>query len=249
MPDPQLTIKLVANDDGLRSKLREVNDSIRAQQEEYRRAFVNMDSVFGGFLRNLTSGTKTFGQAWASMVDGMAEKFLQGLERQLTAFFAHKLVELAIHSTTEASKDAISEAGHARESIRTAYSAAKHAFDATADIPIVGPALAPIAAAGAFAAVTAFGSAEGGQYLVPAPQLTMLHPQEMVLPAAIASRMRDVVEGRSTGASPQQPVTVIVQHSVNAVDAESFQQHLRRHSAMIGSEVARVLRKKGITAK
>jgi predicted phosphoribosyltransferase len=182
------------------------------------------------------------------MVDGMAEKFLQGLERQLTAFITHKASELVIHSATEASKDAISEAGHARESVRTAYSAAKHAFDATADIPIVGPALAPIAAAGAFAAVSAFGSAEGGQYLVPAPQLTMLHPQEMVLPAAIASRMRDVVEGRSPGASPQQPVTVIVQHSVNAVDAESFQQHLRRYSSMIGNEVARVLRKKGLSS-
>jgi hypothetical protein len=247
MPDPQLTIQLVANDEGLRAKLREVNDSIRAQQKQYSRAFASMDSVFGGFIRNLTSGTKTFGQAWAAMVDSMAAKFLQGLERQLAGFLAHKLSELTIHTTTEAAKDTISAAGHARESVRTAYSAAKHAFDATADIPIVGPVLAPIAAAGAFAAVTALGSAEGGQYLVPAPQLTMLHPQEMVLPAAIASRMRDVVEGRAS--SSAQPVTVIVQHSVSAVDAESFQQHLRRHGNLIGNEVARALRRKGLTAK
>jgi hypothetical protein len=87
-------------------------------------------------------------------------------------------------------------------------------------------------------------SAEGGQYLVPGDQLTMLHRNEMVLPAGVADRMRGVIEGGGGGG-----ISVIVNHSVNAVDAQSFQQHIRRHGNMIGNEVARVLKKRGVAAK
>ena len=152
-------------------------------------------------------------------------------------------MEVAIHAQAEATKDAVSKAEHAKEDTRTAYGAAKAAFESVVHTPIIGPILAPLAAAAAFAAVTAFGSAEGGQYLVPGPQLTMLHPQEMVLPAGLASRMRDVVEGRAAGGGGG--ITVVVNHSVNAVDAESFQGAIRKHGNMIGNEVARVLRRKG----
>ncbi len=65
----------------------------------------------------------------------------------------------------------------------------------------------------------------------------------MVLPAGVADRMRGVIEsGGGRG------LTVVVNHSVSAVDAESFQSHIRRHGHMIASEVAGVLRKRGVTA-
>ncbi|MGC1187472.1 MAG: hypothetical protein WA871_08770, partial [Candidatus Acidiferrales bacterium] len=47
------------------------------------------------------------------------------------------------------------------------------------------PVLAPIAAAGAFAAVMAFGSAERGA-VMPEDMMMALHKQEMVLPAHIS---------------------------------------------------------------
>jgi hypothetical protein len=74
-----------------------------------------------------------------------------------------------------------------------ANKAAASTYAATADIPIVGPVLAPIAAAGAFAAVMAFDvfSAAGG-FDVPAGlnPVTQLHAREMVLPAGIADPLR-----------------------------------------------------------
>src|SRR5262249_15202934 len=61
---------------------------------------------------------------------------------------------------------------------------------------------APIAAAAAFAAVGALGSAEGGQWEVPGLQMTMLHPREMVLPAHLAQGVRNVVEKGGPRFSP-----------------------------------------------
>jgi hypothetical protein len=65
----------------------------------------------------------------------------------------------------------------------------------------------------------------------------------MVLPAGIANQMRSVIGGG--GGSGGSGVTVVVNHSVSAVDAASFQGHIRRHSNMIANEVTRALKRKG----
>ena len=230
MPENDVKIRITADASGVKQ------GAMQAKEE--------LEEILSSFVNGMLRGNETLGQAWAKMVDNMAAKFVAGLEQQLLSFLQHKLMELTIHTGTETAKDQASKAVHAKEDERTAYSAAKGAWESVVHTPIIGPILAPLAAASTFAAVTAFGSAEGGQYLVPATQLTMLHAQEMVLPAGLASRMRDVVEGR--GGAQAQPINVVVNHSVNAVDAESFQSHVRRHAHMIGNEVARVLRKRGV---
>ncbi len=234
-------------DEQVLMRAKAVTDSLTEQQKQYqkmeqniRRIFSGMQSVFSGFTRDLLSGNKSISQSWDKMVDDIATKFVEGLEKQLMAFLQKKVMEIAIHAQTEETKEAISKATTQKEDLRTAYSAAKNAWKATAGIDIVGPVLAPIAAAAAFAGVVSFGSAEGGQYYVPNNQLTMLHPQEMVLPAGIANQMRSVIGGGGGGGG----TTVIVNHSVNAVDAASFQQHIRRHSNMIANEVTRALKRK-----
>jgi len=207
-------------------------DEAKNAEQQWQKIMSGMQGTFSSFTQDILSGHQTIAQSWTKLVDGLASKFIEGLERQLFSFIA-----------TEAAKDSVSAAGHAKEGERTAASAAQHAYDAVVDTPIIGPVLAPIAAAGAFAAVTAFGSAEGGQYYVPNNQLTMLHPQEMVLPAGIANQMRNVIGGGGSGGSG---VTVVINHSVSAVDAVSFQGHIRRHSNMIANEVTRALKRKGV---
>jgi hypothetical protein len=213
--------------------------SLSRRQKLWDQTFKGISGAFSTFVNGIASGHQTLSQAWVKMVDGMVTQFIGGLEKQLMSFAEHKLMELTIHTSTEAAKDEASRAAHAKEDERTAYSAAKAAWESVVHTPIIGPILAPIAAASTFAAVSAFGSAEGGQYLVPAEQLTMLHRNEMVLPAGVADRMRGVIEGGGGGG-----VTVVVNHSVSAVDAESFQAHLRRHANLIGKEVSRMLKKK-----
>ncbi len=89
----------------------------------------------------------------------------------------------------------------------SAAKAAAGAYSAVAGIPYVGPILAPAAAAVAFSAVAAYqtvASAEGGWGNVPfddAPAL--LHRNEMVLPASIASSVREMAaRGGISGNAP-----------------------------------------------
>jgi hypothetical protein len=214
--------------------------SLSRRQKLWDQTFKGISGAFDTFINGLLSGQQKLSQAWEKLVESMVSKFVDGLEKQLMSFIEHKLMELTIHTSTEQAKDVASKAAHAKEDERTAYSAAKGAWESVVHTPIVGPILAPIAAATTFAAVSAFGSAEGGQYIVPSEQLTMLHRNEMVLPAGVADRMRGVIEGGGGGGG----TTVVVNHSVSAVDAESFQSHIRRHANLIGNEVARVLKKK-----
>jgi hypothetical protein len=163
------------------------------------------------------------------MADDMAMKFISSLEQQLVQFLVHLAV-----------KDAADKAASAKNNLRAAYDSAHNTYKWATGV--VGPVIAGVLAAGAFVAAESLGSAEGGQYYVPNNQLTMLHPQEMVLPAGIANQMRSVIGGGGSGGSG---VTVVVNHSVSAVDAASFQGHIRRHSNMIANEVTRALKRKG----
>lgn len=97
------------------------------------------------------------------------------------------------------------------------------AFASTAAIPIVGPALAPGAAAAATALAEGFAiaattaaalsiaSAEGG-YDIPGGvnPITQLHEKEMVLPQAQANVIRDLAKSGSSGGS-NAPTTIINQ--------------------------------------
>jgi hypothetical protein len=113
-----------------------------------------------------------------------------------------------------------------------ANKAAAGAYAATADIPVVGPVLAPAAAAAAFTAVMAYDvfSAEGG-FDIPAGlnPVTQLHEREMVLPADIAEPLRANLSGAGGGGGDIH---------IHAVDAQSFQRLLSNNKGAL----ARALR-------
>lgn len=209
-----------------------------------------MDQSISGFLR----GTESFGKAWQNLWSGMVVSMAQKLADMMLKWIEHHVALLVIHVTEKEDEVAAEGAASAQsKSISLADAIAKihHAAASaasrvySAEAPL-GPVIAGLLAAGTYTAVLGFGamaSAEGGQYYVPNNQLTMLHPQEMVLPAAIANQMRSVIGGGGSGGSG---MTVVVNHSVNAVDAASFQGHIRRHGNMIANEVTRALKRKGV---
>jgi hypothetical protein len=206
--------------------------TIKQQEKRWQDLAKTISSSISGALNSWIQGSQTLSQAWAKMAEDMAMKFISSLEQQL--------VEFVVMSAT---KESVDEAQAKKSGLRAAYDAAKKAWAWASDK--ISPFVAPVIAAATFAGVEAFGSAEGGQYIVPGNQLTMLHRNEMVLPAGVADRMRGVIEGGGGGGG----VTVVVNHSVNAVDAESFQQVIRRHGNIIGNEVARVLKKRGMSPR
>jgi hypothetical protein len=83
--------------------------------------------------------------------------------------------------------------------------------------------------------------AQGG--IVPSTGLALVHGGEMVLPAGLSDGIHQLVKGDGRG---QQAFQVNVYHSVNAIDAASFKDTMRRHGHILGEEVARVLKKKTV---
>jgi hypothetical protein len=92
-------------------------------------------------------------------------------------------------------KEAVTKTSHAKQTLIDAKGAASGAYKAVVGIPVVGPILAPVAAAAAFAGVMAF-SAEKGAWNVGADNAPfLLHKEEMVLPAHLARPLRSLVQG------------------------------------------------------
>ena len=107
----------------------------------------------------------------------------------------------------------------------SAWQAAAGAYAAMAAVPMIGPVLAPVVAAGALAAVISLGShiasAEGGWENVPSDQLAMIHKNEMILPAQVADSVRNMASGTGDGGAPMHV-------HIHAMDAASFHDYLKQ---------------------
>jgi hypothetical protein len=242
-------LKIKANSDAIAAKAQ--TDSMKLQEKNIDQVFSKIKSGMDQTIRGMLTGTENFSKAWQQMWSGMVVSMAEKLADMMLKWVEHHVSLLIVHATEKEQEVASEAAASAQsKSISLADSLAKiqhNAASAASGVyqaeSYLGPVIAGLMAAGTYTAVLGFGamaSAEGGQYYVPNNQLTMLHPQEMVLPAGIANQMRSVIGGGSGGGG----TTVIVNHSVNAVDAASFQQHIRRHSNMIANEVTRALKRK-----
>ncbi|HEY2362991.1 MAG TPA: hypothetical protein VGK36_17860 [Candidatus Angelobacter sp.] len=227
-------------------------DSLRLQEKNLTQFFSKVKSAMDQSISGFLKGTESFAKAWQNMWSDMVVSMVQKLADMMLKWVEHHVAMLVIHAT-EKEGEVAADASAAAESKgisladaiakihHSAAAAASRVYEAEAPL---GPVIAGLLAAGTYTAVLGFGamaSAEGGQYYVPNNQLTMLHPQEMVLPAGIANQMRNVIGSGGGGG-----VTVVVNHSVSAVDASSFQSHIRRYSNMIANEVTRALKRKGV---
>lgn len=137
----------------------------------------------------------------------------------------------------------------ARQTVmNSAVEAAARAWAATAAIPFVGPILAPIAAAGSFAGVLAFGanisSAAGGWDRIPGDQLAMVHKNEMVLPANLAESVRRMSTVGAEGAGGGDHFTV----NISAMDAVSFLDALERNSSEMVTAITTLARNQRLAA-
>jgi hypothetical protein len=219
----------------------------------------NIANSFTTAIHGMISGTETLTSAFKKMGQQMLSSMEAVLEKMLSQWLQHHIMELLIHTQTKqeevvqeeaasAEKQTISMRDHMQQVLMLAKQTAISAWNALSKIPVIGPALGAAAAASTFAAVMAFGSitsAAGGFYEVDRDQLAMIHKNEMVLPAGIAERLRSTVDG--SGGMAGSAVSVNVYHNVNAIDAASFKDTIKQHSNIIGNEVVRVLKKKGIT--
>ncbi|HJX85777.1 MAG TPA: phage tail tape measure C-terminal domain-containing protein, partial [Candidatus Angelobacter sp.] len=226
-----------------------VRQSQNLNQEIEQTFIQNLNSMNQQLATFITTGQANWSQLATSAIEEIIKIGLQWVESQLLM----KLFGIEAKKTElETSIATIVAEIQAQAQLAGATAYAFNAWDPPAAATAAAAAIEIVSGFGiAAAALGGAGSAAGGQWEVPGIQPTILHPQEMVLPASLASRMRNVIElgGGLSGGGGGGGITVVVNHSVSAVDAESFQGTIKKHSNMIGNEVARILKKKGLGAK
>lgn len=162
--------------------------AVNARTQYARQAANSIASGWAGQLARMATLQQGFGTTVRGIWGGLVGMFEQAFARILQQWIL-----------TLIAKEAVSKSFHMKEVMQEAKKAAASAWNSTAKIPIVGPILAPIAAATAFAGVMAFSAKEG--YDVPAMagpgidgkggQVGVVHPREMVLPADLADQIRN----------------------------------------------------------
>lgn len=218
-------------------------------QAAWQKAFQPISQAFDTSINGIIQGTETMRQAEAKAAQSIALAFIDAEAKKLTMFVASEAMILARGVATEMGLTAASAAGNvSRLASKTAadatgkaedvalgtaqinasaMKAAAGAYSAVAGIPIVGPVLAPAAAATAYAGVMAFDvlSAAGGM-VVPANvnPLTQLHENEMVLPAHIASPLQAMIQGSGNmgGGGGDSHVTNNLTMNANVADGGDF---------------------------
>lgn len=178
-------------------------------------------------LAQMATGMKTFSQGIVALWQGLVGAITQALSNMIAQWITKQLAALLlgkVASSTSAASQIVANAGVA----------AAAAYASTAAIPIIGPALAPAAAATALSGTLSFlplAFAEQG-YDIPAGvnPITQLHQEEMVLPAEHANVIRDLAANGGAEASP-----LVI--NISALDAKSVEKLFMENKSKLHSAI------------
>lgn len=241
------------------AKSQDLNQQASANvQKSWQNVLAPIDNAFSQSINGMLRGTETLKQGIARAGQSIVLSFIDAAEKSLMRWVASELAKLTITETTQAgmteaaaanqaAQTAIKQEGKAADAamdstsiLNNAYTAATGAFSAVAGIPIVGPILAPVAAAAAFAGVMAFDviSAAGGMGAVPFDDMpALLHKNEMVLPASIAAPLRSAIG--SWGMAPTAPAAnANLPTASSRGSAQSGDVHLHAHMTVTSGNPA-----------
>jgi hypothetical protein len=160
----------------------------------------------------------------------------------------------AARTAATVSADAAGAAVRAATGSATVLGDAAKAYSGTyasvAQIPYVGPVLAPIAAAAAYAAVAAYetlASLDTGTLNVPSNMIAQLHAGEMVVPQTFASGIRSALGGTTNNSSGSSDTHLHYNPTVAAGSGADVGQQLAAHAAALKSWVGNISRNGNLT--
>ena len=206
---------------------------LRKQMLQWKDIHQEMGNQFMASLNNMNQSLAAFVVTGKANWKNLASSAIESMVSMVLKYEESKAI-MEILDALGLTKKKISNAAEAHSSASTASA------NTLADVPYPAniPASVQVLTLGEALAVKA---SAGGDWQVDRDRLNFVHKDETILPAGIAGKLRSMVESVSSNSG----VTVVVNHSVSAVDAASFQGHIRRHSNMIANEVTRALKRKG----
>lgn len=197
-------------------EMKKITSQVAVEQKaQWDKAFAPIGSAFEKSMNGIIQGTLTLKKALSQMFQSIALEFANiGVkmvvqwvsdEARKTMATAEGTQSRSMMETIAASESsAVGGMAAVKNIMNSAYEAMAGAYKAIVGIPFIGPALAPVVAAGAFTAVAGLAgsvaSAEGG-YDIPSGlnPMTQLHEKEMVLPAKHAEVIRGMADGNGSG--------------------------------------------------
>ncbi|MER5000391.1 tape measure protein [Providencia stuartii] len=172
-------------------------------------------------LKDLVNGTQTLGGTISSIVSDMGQSVVGALAEMTAKWLVYQAVQLAVGKTTQAS------AGTALFTNAQAMAklAALNAYASTAAIPLVGPAMAPIAAASASAfaepmaagigALSLAGMAHDGVDKVPETGTWLLQKGERVVTSQTSAKLDATLERVRNERNEQQAMQGNINPEIN----------------------------------
>lgn len=192
--DQILALRRKHNDDILNMDIKAAETSSKAWQKSFQTLNGAIDGQISGILRGTESLQQAFLKVAATIVQSVIKSVIDwGLKNAETTIMniSGYGAQTAALATSTAAQTGIRAAGAAAQKAVTlsgvqadAAKASSGAYAAIASIPIIGPALAPIAAAAAYAGTIAIASFDIGSWSVPSDMLARIHKNEMIVPAS-----------------------------------------------------------------
>ena len=202
--DLQEIARLQAQED--QQQYQETTRSLQLQRQQYQNYFNEITGGFTHAIDDMLVKGRGFTADMQHMWGNLATTFVNSWVKMGLMVGEQELYMTAAHiagNEARVSSDKSASAQSAmlrmtdtlKQVTADAVKAASGAYAATVDIPIIGPALAPVAASGAFLAVEALGSIaafETGGY-TPKGGLAILHPNETIVNSPLTNALNTIV--------------------------------------------------------
>jgi hypothetical protein len=220
--------------------------SLDQQQRQYEAFGETIARAFNSQLHGLLSGTETWRAAFKNILEDLLIRFIEWSEYIVVKYVAGEAAKTAATTAGVAARTGAEQAGAAASlasqgaaMIRSILSSAAEAFAGVFGFlaPIMGP-LAAGPATAAYGAVAGMAgsvaSADIGMWSVPADMLTLVHHNELIMPAAQAGAFRDMLSGDASQGAPSRAAVHVhptTNFHVSAVDSGSVAQWMKSNSA------------------
>jgi hypothetical protein len=232
-----------------RSEQRQLSALTRQALAEQSQSYIQFSNVvasaFNSQLRGLLSGTESWRDAFKSILSQLLIEFISSVDSMVVQWAVGEAAKTAATATGTASRSSLQQVGAAASLasqgatvIRSILGSAAEAFAGVFGFlaPVMGPfAAGPAAAAQATvaSAAGAVASADIGMWSVPADMLTLVHHNELIMPATEAGAFRGLLSTSSTGKDRDRghvSISPTTHLHVNAIDGGSVSQWMRSNS-------------------
>ncbi|MGO9774384.1 MAG: hypothetical protein ACLPSW_33495 [Roseiarcus sp.] len=224
-----------------------VRNAVNEQEREYQAFGSTVTQAFNSQLHGLLSGTESWRTAFKNVLEDLLIKFIEWGEETVVRQIATEAAKTAATTAGVTARTGAEQAGAAASLatqsatiVRSILSSAAEAFAGVFGFlaPIMGPfAAGPATAAQATVAgmAGAVASADIGMWQVPQDMLTLVHHNELVMPAAQAGALREMLSGEAPASGGAQGGAVHIHPTTNfhvsGVDSGSVAQWMKANSS------------------